>query len=179
MRNDQSTSLLQTLEQRFKKHLHRHPNTEWQIIEQVLVTDDTLLQVVMNMEDSGGEPDVFEYNDDLYFVDFAKETPQKRRGVCYDEEARLKRKKFPPESSAIAMAETLGITLLDENLYLAIQAIEDMDLKTSSWLLTSTNIRQKGGALFGDKRYGRTFIYPNGADSYYSVRGFRGFIKIK
>jgi hypothetical protein len=128
---------------------------------------------------SGGEPDVVEVNQQILVVDMSKESPAGRRNCCYDQLARTTRKKFPPETSALEDALKHGLTLLDEELYLAINKIEFLDLKTSSWLLTPENIRSKGGALTGDTRFGRTFIYHNGADSYYSVRAYRGYFVVK
>lgn len=130
------------------------------------------------MEQSGGEPDVVVLEDKLYVIDMVKESPKLRGSLCYDKEARLSRKNFPPASSSLEMAASLGITVLDERMYVKLQDIEDVDLKTSSWILTYEKLRSLGGALFGDKRYQRTFIYHNGADSYYGSRGFRGYITL-
>jgi len=114
--------------------------------------------------------------DSLLFVDFAPETPKGRRSICYDQAALEARKEYKPRHSAIGMAQEMGIELLTEALYFQLQAVENVDKKTSSWLKTDEAVREKGGAIFGDWRYGRVFIYHNGADSYYSVRGFRGMI---
>lgn len=130
------------------------------------------------MENTVGEPDVYLIDGELYFIDSAKESPQFRRSLCYDKEARINRKTRPALLSVEEMAKDLGIELLNEKLYLKIQEIDDLDDKTSSWLKTEEAVRKNGGAIFGDKRYGRTFIYHNGADAYYGSRGFRGYIKL-
>lgn len=159
---------------RFQKNMHRHENVSWVDVESKL--NNEKLSIIKHMETYGGEPDVISYQDKLYIVDFSKETPKPRTSVCYDEKARLSRKKFPPETSALALCEIIGIELMDEALYRYIQNIEPIDLKTSSWLKTPDDIRSLGGALFGDHRYQKTFIYHNGADSYYGSRGFRGYM---
>ncbi|MDY0211283.1 MAG: DUF4256 domain-containing protein [Acholeplasma sp.] len=156
--------------------MHRHVNVSFDTYLKKLT--DPQLRVVEKMELTGGEPDLILIDGAYYVIDLSKETPKQRVSVCYDLEAKQSRKKFSPESDATTMAESIGITLLDENLYVKIQSIEEIDLKTSSWLLTPNEFRKKGGALFGDKRYGRAFIYHNGAHSYYSTRGFRGYIKL-
>ena len=170
--------LTKILEKRFNQNKHRHAQIEWQKIDEIISNNKQVLKTLQQMEETGGEPDVVVLNDKIYYVDMVKETPEKRRNVCYDEQARLARKKFPPESSAEAMARFIGIKLLDVDMYHAIQVIEPLDLKTSSWLATPQKIRTLGGALFGDCRYDHTFIYHNGADSYYGVRGFRGYIEL-
>lgn len=171
--------LINILKKRFEKHAYRHPGVTWDDVLHVISQNDQLLKALEHMENTGGEPDVMTYQNHIIYVDFSKETPKGRTSTCYDEEARLSRKKFPPETSAMFMAEKMGITLCDEQMYQAIQHIEPLDLKTSSWILTPQKERELGGALFGDRRYDRTFIYHNGADSYYGVRGFRGYIIIK
>lgn len=165
------TTFIDTLKQRFYQHMLRH---EGVVFEDLII--EPILDTLLKMEQTGGEVDVFLYNGITYFVDFSKETPN-RRSICYDKEARVNRKQNAPLSSALEMAEEIGVTLLDEAMYLSIQEKENLDLKTSSWLLTPKEIRSLGGALFGDKRYNHTFIYHNGADSYYGTRGFRGYIR--
>ncbi len=167
---------LPTLLTRFNQHRHRHPGLFWEDVEPLLTSH---IDTIDMMEDSGGEPDVVILDGHWYVVDMAKESPKGRRSLCYDKEARLGRKKFPPTSSVIEMAETIGINVVDETMYHQLQAIESFDEKTSSWILTDEALRKNGGALFGDTRYGRVFIYHNGADSYYEARGFRGYIKLK
>jgi hypothetical protein len=164
------------LKTRFHQHRHRHPGLFWEDVEPFLSKH---MDTIDMMEDSGGEPDVVVLEGHWYVVDMVKETPKGRRSLCYDKNARLGRKKFPPSSSVMEMAEMIGISVVDEAMYHHLQAIEAFDEKTSSWILTDANLRAKGGALFGDTRYGRVFIYHNGADSYYESRGFRGYIKIK
>jgi hypothetical protein len=169
-------STLLQLEKRFNQHRHRHPGLFWEDVEPLLQQHTSVLDL---MEDSGGEPDVVVIDGHWYVVDMVKETPKGRRSLCYDKEARLGRKKFPPHSSVIEMAQMIGIHVVDETMYHQLQAIESLDEKTSSWLLTDPALRQKGGALFGDTRYGRVFVYHNGVDSYYESRGFRGYLKLK
>lgn len=172
-------TFIQLLQKRFNENMHRHPHVDFQDVKSKLESDEHFTNVIYRMEDTGGEPDVFSYKGNLYFVDFSKESPLGRRNVCYDEKARLSRKKFPPETSAEKVSSDIGIELLDENMYHALQEIEPFDQKTSSWIKTPDNFRKLGGALTGDRRYNRTFTYHNGADSYYGVRGFRGYILIK
>jgi len=170
---------LTLLQKRFDEHMNRHPKIDFNDVKNILLSHEKLLQVVYHMEETGGEPDVFSYENKLYYVDFTKESPAGRRNICYDEKARLSRKKFPPESSAEKIAHEIGIEIIDESMYHALQKVEPFDLKTSSWIKTPDSIRKLGGALTGDNRYERAFTYHNGADSYYSVRGFRGYIEIK
>lgn len=174
---EQNKSILDVLEKRFRSNMHRHEGVSFDYIKEKL-EETALLNTVLKMADTGGEPDVLLLDGTLYYVDFSKETPKGRTSTCYDKAARLSRKKFPPATSAEEMAHEIGIKLLDEATYHAIQKMEDLDLKTSSWLETKPDIRALGGAIFGDKRYERTFIYHNGADSYYGVRGFRGMVQI-
>ena len=167
--------LLEILEQRFNKYPQRHLNITFKDIEPKL---KQYVDIIQRMEDTGGEPDVVLLDDTLYVMDMAKESPKLRGSLCYDKQARLERKKIPPASSAMEEVNKIGIQMLDETMYKKLQDIEDLDLKTSSWIATDENLRSLGGALFGDKRYQRTFIYHNGADSYYGARGFRGYLKL-
>lgn len=162
---------------RFEHHQHRHPSLVWNNLVEHLT--DAQWDIIKYMEASGGEPDVVEVLNRVIVVDMSKETPLGRRNCCYDLTARENRKKFPPQTSAWEDAHDHGLLLVDEQLYLALNKIEHLDLKTSSWLDTPPEIRSKGGALTGDTRYGRTFIYHNGADSYYSVRAYRGYFEVK
>jgi hypothetical protein len=168
--------LIKVLKQRFEKHAHRHPQLNWDDVW-IDLSEENIFSIY-HMELTGGQPDVVLMDEHLYFIDMAKETPKDRRSICYDKKARLERKKFPPKTSALEMANEIKIEVLDVYMYKKIQEIEDIDLKTSSWIKTPEKIRSLGGALFGDKRYDQTFIYHNGAESYYGVRGFRGYIKI-
>jgi len=167
--------LLETLKKRFEKNMHRHEGCVFEEVQEKLIQH---LDTILKMEQSGGEPDVVVLEEKLYVIDMAKESPKLRGSLCYDKEARLARKNVPPSSSALEMASSLGISVIDEMMYVKLQNIEDFDLKTSSWILTDESLRSLGGALFGDKRYQRTFIYHNGADSYYGSRGFRGYITL-
>jgi hypothetical protein len=167
--------LINVLEKRFKSHMHRHEKLDWSSVLESLNQHQEYRMMLQVMHETGGEPDVFVYGDQVIYVDFSTETPVGRRNGCYDEEARLGRKKFPPLFSAWGQAQEHGLSLVDEKLYLAMQAVEPLDLKTSSWIDTPKEVRQLGGALFGDQRYKRVFFYHNGADSYYGVRGYRGY----
>ena len=167
--------LLDVLKKRFEKNMHRHEGLVFEEVQEKLIQH---LDTILKMEQSGGEPDVVVLEDKLYVIDMVKESPKLRGSLCYDKEARLARKNFPPASSALEMAASLGISVIDEMMYVKLQDLEDFDLKTSSWILTDEKLRSLGGALFGDKRYQRTFIYHNGADSYYGSRGFRGYITL-
>ena len=173
--------MLETLKKRFAEKMNRHPELEWEYVENRLRENEKALKILQYMEESGGEPDVvvFEKNPDkLLFCDCAKESPTARRSLCYDDEALLKRKKNPPAGSADSQAKEMGIELLTEELYYRLQQLDEFDLKTSSWIHTPEPIRQKGGALFCERRYGRVFTFHNGADSYYSSRGYRGYIYV-
>jgi hypothetical protein len=133
------------------------------------------------MERTGGEPDVVAQDKETgeyIFYDCSAESPEGRRNICYDREALEARKKFPPEDSAMNMAEAMGIELLTEEQYRSLQKIGKFDLKTSSWILTPADIRKLGGAIFADRRYNTVFVYHNGADSYYGARGFRGSLRV-
>lgn len=175
LKSEEREQLLVTLQKRFEANMHRHENLTWEYISSLLRDQEQSLQALLWMEQTGGEPDVLSTGDeDIFtFTDFAKETPKERRGVCYDESARLARKKFPPEKSVESYLIQYDIQLLSEQEYRAVQAVEPIDEKTSSWIATPSTIRQLGGALFGDRRYNSVFVYHNGADSYYGSRGFR------
>ena len=164
------------LKQRFEEPMNRHPNLTWEDVEQRLTAQ--IRKVIANMEATGGEPDVVVFKDKIAYVDCCKESPKERRSLCFDEEARRKRKKNTPKSSVQEEAESIGIQLLSIQDYQDLQSLEEYDLKTSSWVATPDSIREKGGAVFMEKRYGTVFLYHNGADSYYASRGFRGYIEI-
>lgn len=165
---------MEWLKERFLSNMNRHPDISWDQVESLLEKDSDARESLEWMEQTGGMPDVLQKDDhQIVFVDFSNEEPAGRRSVCYDEQARLARKKNAPGDSAMALAARHGLTLLDEEDYRALQESGNFDLKTSCWLLTPDDIRSRGGALFGEKRYGHIFIYHNGADSYYQVRGFR------
>jgi hypothetical protein len=174
-------NLIEILRLRFENNKSRHFDVKFDDFVSKLLKDQDKLYTVYQMEFTKGEPDVIGYDQttDLYLVvDCSKETPLLRRSVCYDQEALESRKNFKPENSAIQMAKEIGIELLDENQYRALQKFGPFDTKTSSWLKTPKEIRDLGGAIFGDFRYNQVFIYHNGADSYYGVRGFRGIVKV-
>lgn len=178
---EQQTELLSILEKRFLKNIQRHPDISWDTVVDKLNKNSKIFEVLFKMEETGGEPDVVQLSEstsNIIFVDCSKETPKGRRSICYDHEALESRKQYKPDDSAINMAAEIGIDMLDENEYFALQKLDEFDLKTSSWIKTPKDIRSRGGALFGDKRFGRVFIYHNGADSYYGVRGFRGMLRI-
>ncbi len=168
--------LLAALEARFEGNAHRHEGIAWVEVRARIEGHPDGLRSLLMMEASGGEPDVTGIDAStgaIRFVDCAPESPAGRRSTCYDGEARRGRKKFPPERSAREMAAEMGAELLDEAEYLALQETGPFDTKTSSWILTPPAVRELGGAIFGDRRFGRVFIYHNGADSYYAARGFR------
>jgi len=178
---EHSEELLRTLRARFENHMNRHKELEWPNIQSKLETHSEKLWSLHEMERTGGEPDVVGYDremDDYIFFDCSAETPSGRRSLCYDREALESRKKNKPENSAMEMAAVLGVQLLTEQQYRELQTFGDFDTKTSSWLKTPSDIRKLGGAIFGDFRYGKVFIYHNGADSYYAARGFRSSLKV-
>ncbi|KAA9023855.1 DUF4256 domain-containing protein [Niallia endozanthoxylica] len=178
---EQSEELLHVLKARFEKNMHRHKELEWAKVQARLEVNLEKLWSLNEMEKTGGEPDVIEYDekkDEYIFCDFSAETPKGRRSVCYDREALESRKKHKPETSAMDMAAEIGIDMLTEEQYRELQKIENFDKKTSSWVQTPSDIRELGGALFCDYRFGHVFVYHNGADSYYSVRGFRGSLRV-
>jgi hypothetical protein len=174
-------TLLNTLKSRFELNMNRHPELTWSVIEQKIINQGNMIASLMYMESTGGEPDIVVFDSidkNLYFVDCALQSPKGRRSLCYDQSARLGRKKFPPLSSAVEEANQNGLTLLNEEQYKKLQSFGFLDSVSSSWLLTPEPIRQLGGAIFGDSRYERVFIFHNGADSYYADRGFRSILKI-
>lgn len=173
--------LLGTLEARFAAHMGRHPGIAWADVRARLDAQPAALRGLGEMEATGGEPDVIGVDattGQYLFCDCAAESPAGRRSVCYDADALASRKEHKPATSAVEMAEAMGIVLLGEAEYHALQALGEFDTKTSSWLRTPPELRARGGALFGDRRYGRVFIYHNGASSYYAVRGFRGMLRV-
>lgn len=162
----------EVLKSRFETHMERHSNISWP--EVCTHIDDKDWEILSKMEASGGEPDVLVTAEGkLFFVDCCKETPEIRRSVCYDEEARFSRKKNAPRASAWGMADTIGAPLLDEKIYRTLQGTGEYDLKGQVWLATDEEFREKGDALFANLRHGRVFVYYNGVGSYYRNRGFR------
>lgn len=177
----QSNDLLQELKARFEKNKNRHKDLDWAKIQTKLEANAEKLWSLSEMEKTGGEPDVIGYDkkaDEYIFYDCSEETPKDRRSVCYDKKALDARKEHKPKNSAIEMANAMGIELLSEEQYRELQKLGHFDTKTSSWIRTPMSIRNLGGALFADFRYGTVFIYHNGAESYYAVRGFRGSLRV-
>ncbi|HHT37039.1 MAG: DUF4256 domain-containing protein [Candidatus Wallacebacter cryptica] len=175
------TELLSILKDRFEKHMERHTGIKWEEVEAKLKASREILQSLKEMERTGGEPDVVEFKDkpgEILFVDCSPESPIGRRSLCYDQKARLSRKKNPPEGSALELAAAMGIEILTEEQYRYLQTLGAFDLKTSSWIKTPEKIRKLGGALFCDRRYDTVFVFHNEADSYYSSRGFRGLLRV-
>ncbi|NLJ45689.1 MAG: DUF4256 domain-containing protein [Treponema sp.] len=173
--------LLATLARRFAGNPRRHPGIEWAEVEARLRGNPGALATLVEMERTGGEPDVIGREGGtgkFIFCDCSPESPAGRRSLCYDREARDSRKEHKPAGSAVEAAEAMGAELLTEEEYRALQELGDFDTKTSSWVRTPAEVRDLGGALFCDRRYGRVFVYHNGADSYYSVRGFRGMLRV-
>lgn len=168
--------LIETLKKRFDNNMTRHQGISWTDVESKLTP--SLLEKVQWMEETSGEPDVVLMANKLLIVDCSKETPTGRRSLCYDDEALRKRKKNKPVGSVMALADKIGVHLINQQQYEFLQTLEPLDLKTSSWLFTPENIRQLGGAIWGENRYNTVFIGANGADSYYSSRGFRVFVEI-
>ena len=178
---EQREELLSALKARFEHHMNRHEGIEWPKVKAKLEADNEKIWSLNEMERTGGEPDVVgrdKKTGEYIFYDCSAESPKGRRSVCYDREALESRKKHKPENSAIDMATAMGIELLTEEQYRALQKLENFDKKTSSWVQTPSDIRDLGGALFCDFRYGQVFVYHNGADSYYSARGFRGSLTV-
>ncbi|WP_028308229.1 DUF4256 domain-containing protein [Desulfitibacter alkalitolerans] len=178
---DQREDLLNTLKVRFDENMNRHEGVRWANVQTKLEADVDKLWSINEMEATGGEPDVvgFDNNKNAYvFCDCSAESPKGRRNVCYDRAALDSRKRFKPQNNAVDMAAAMGIEILTVDQYWELQKLGKFDTKTSSWVKTPDNIRKLGGALFCDRRYDTVFVYHNGAESYYSARGFRGLITI-
>ncbi|MGM9478513.1 DUF4256 domain-containing protein [Pedobacter sp. GSP4] len=178
---EQREALLSTLQTRFEKNIDRHKGIEWSKVRNKLESNAEKLWSLNEMEITEGEPDVVGYDEktgEYLFYDCAAESPKGRRSICYDREALESRKENKPKDSATNMAANMGITLLTEEEYRALQQLGKFDTKTSSWIQTPANIRKLGGALFCDYRYGTVFLYHNGAESYYAARGFRGSLRV-
>ena len=177
----QQSELLSRLKTSFEKNRMRHQGLDWTKIQSKLEADIQKLWSLNEMENSGGEPDVIYYDEktrEYIFYDCSVESPAGRRSLCYDNEALQSRKENKPKSSAIGMAAAMGIEILSEEQYRVLQQLGKFDTKTSSWVKTTSDIRKLGGAIFGDFRYNQVFIYHNGAESYYSGRGFRGSLRV-
>jgi len=177
----QREELLKTIKVRFEKNMNRHKGLDWAIVQAKLEANPEKLWSINEMERTGGEPDVIGYDiktGEYLFQDCSAESPKGRRSICYDREALDSRKEYKPENNALDMAAAMGIELLTEEQYRDLQNLGNFDTKTSSWVITPAEIRKHGGALFCDRRYDHVFVYHNGADSYYAVRGFRGSLRV-
>lgn len=173
--------LISLLEKRFSKNMKRHPSVAWTTVLARLQQFPSKLASLMAMEETGGEPDVIaldEATGEVVFCDCAAESPKGRRSLCYDREAWEARKEFKPAGNAMDVAAEMGIEMLDEDGYRFLQTLGTFDAKTSSWLKTPEEMRKLGGAIFGDFRFGRVFIYHNGVQSYYGARAFRGTLRV-
>lgn len=181
MKEQERHELLRTLKARFEKNMHRHKGVAWDEVQARLENNTGALRSLGAMEATGGEPDVIgqaNKTGHFTFYDCSPESPKGRRSVCYDRAARDSRKEHKPQNSAVEMADEMGIELLTEEQYRELQKLNELDMKTSSWVETPPDVRSLGGALFCDRRYGKVFVYHNGAESYYAVRGFRGSLSV-
>ena len=177
----ESKLLLGILQSRFEKNMFRHKGLVWEDVQKKLVAQPEKLWSLQEMENTGGEPDVVgkdKKTGAYLFFDCVAETPKGRRSVCYDNDALESRKEHKPKTSAWDMAALMGVRVLNVEEYRLLQSLQPVDTKTSSWLATPTEIRELGGAIFGDYRYGQIFIYHNGAESYYAARGFRAVLTV-
>ncbi len=181
MKAEQLDQLLRSLKSRFEKNLHRHEGLVWDLVLAKLEASPVALGRVGEMESSGGEPDVIGFDQPsgkFIFCDCSAESPVGRRSLCYDRAGLDSRKEHKPKGSVVETAAAMGIELLNEEQYRALQQLGEFDIKTSSWVATPEDIRSRGGALFCDRRYGQVFVYHNGAQSYYGSRGFRGLLRV-
>ena len=179
--SEQHEELLRALKARFEKNMNRHKGLEWVKVQTKLEAGPEKLWSLNEMERTGGEPDVVGHDKktgEYIFYDCSAESPEGRRNVCYDREALEARKEHKPKDSAINMAAAMGIELLTEEQYRELQKLGNFDTKTSSWVITPSEIRKLGGAIFADRRYDHVFVYHNGAESYYGSRGFRGSLRV-
>ena len=181
MRKKEQEELLQALKARFEKNMYRHTGMAWADVQTKLDRSPDALRTLHAMEATGGEPDVIGWDKSAavyMFCDCSAESPAGRRSICYDRKALESRKEHRPEGSAVEMAAEMGIELLTEEQYRELQRLGEFDTKTSSWIQTPSDVRALGGALFCDRRYGKVFVYHNGAQSYYAARGFRGSLRV-
>ena len=181
MKAQDREELLKTLKARFGKNMKRHEGLDWAEVQARLEANPEKLGSLQEMERTGGEPDVVGHDKktgEYIFHDCSAETPQGRRSLCYDREALESRKENKPEGNAVDMASAMGVELLTEEQYRELQKLGEFDLKTSSWVKTPSDVRKLGGSLFCDRRYGKVFLYHNGAQSYYAARGFRGSLRV-
>ena len=178
--SEQHEELLKTLKARFEKNMNRHKGIDWAKVQARLEANPEKLHILDEMEITGGEPDVVDHDKktgEYIFYDCSAESPN-RRSLCYDREAWNSRKEHKPKNTAIDVAKEMGIEILTEEQYMELQKFGNFDKKTSSWLKTSADVRKLGGAISGEFRFGRVFIYANGAESYFAARGFRGSLKV-
>jgi hypothetical protein len=179
--SNSNDELLRTLQERFEANKARHRGIEWSKVKEKLKASPKKLKSLQLMEETGGEPDVVGFDKmtgEVLFYDCSPETPKDRVSVCYDLKGLESRKEHKPKDNAMDMAEAMGVTMLTEEEYHALQKLGEFDLKTSSWLKSPDAIRKLGGALYGERRYNRVFIGHNGAQSYYAVRGFRACLRV-
>jgi len=179
--SEQQKELFSSLKARFEKNMNRHKGIEWAKVQAKLEANPEKFWSLNEMERTGGEPDVADYDKktgEYIFYDCSAESPKDRRSLCYDRDALNSRKEAKPKDSAVNMAAAMGIELLSEEQYRELQQLGEFDTKTSSWIITPPAIRKLGGALFCDRRYNHVFTYHNGAESYYAARGFRGSLRI-
>ena len=179
--SEQQAELLMVLQARFDKNMNRHIGLEWSLVQSRLEANTEKLWSLSEMERTGGEPDVVGYDTqtgEYMFYDCSSESPTGRRSLCYDRVAWESRRENKPVNNAMDMAASMGIEMLTEEQYRELQQLGNYDTKTSSWLLAPPQIRELGGAIFGDRRYGRVFVYHNGAESYYAGRAFRGSLRV-
>jgi len=173
--------LLAALKTRFEKNLNRHKGLEWARVQARLEANAVKLWSLSEMERTGGEPDVVGHDKktgEYVFYDCSAECPKGRVSFCYDREALDSRKEYKPKNNAMDMAAAMGVEILTEEQYFELQKLGEFDTKSSSWIATPADIRKLGGALYCDRRYGRVFVFHNGAESYYSGRGFRGWLRV-
>jgi hypothetical protein len=180
MKSSERDALVETLKARFVKNMHRHRGIVWAAVQAKLEGNLEALRSLRAMEASGGEPDVIgdDTSGHVTFCDCSAESPSGRRSLCYDREALDSRKENKPQGSAVELAAEMGVDLMTEQQYRELQQLGEFDTKTSSWVQTPPDVRSLGGALFCDRRYGKVFVYHNGAQSYYAARGFRGRLQV-
>ncbi len=181
MKSPVPQELIQTLKARFEKHMHRHQGVSWEKVQAKLEASDAVLRSLGAMELTGGEPDVIGYDKrsgQYTFCDCSIESPTGRRSLCFDRKALDSRKENKPKGCAADLAAEMGVELLSEEQYRELQTLGEFDTKTSSWVATPDDVRSLGGALFCDRRYGKIFVYHNGAESYFAARGFRALIRL-
>lgn len=181
MKAKEREELLGALQARFEKNMNRHKGLEWAEVQAKLEASPEKLESLLEMERTGGEPDVVGHDErtgEYIFYDCSPESPSGRRSLCYDRDALESRKQHKPKDNAMDVAAAMGIELLSEEQYRELQGLGEFDSKTSSWVKTPPEIRKRGGALFCDRRYDHVFVYHNGAESYYAARGFRGSLRV-